>query len=146
MNQQYLGFEGKTRFQEKTEESEAVDELIQILVECLKEADIRTREVLLRKCFFEIEKEIPLERFLVDRIKQSRVKLLSDLIEKIQWRERIFSDDEDGDVCKINNESDRAFATRELVELSSDSEKMERFKVRTVKIGEVVKEEPATSS
>ncbi|KAL9153445.1 hypothetical protein ABFS82_10G049300 [Erythranthe guttata] len=126
-----------------TEESEAVDELIQILVECLKEVDIRTREFLLRKCFFEIEKEIPLERFLVDRIKQSRVKLLSDLMEKIQWRSRIFSDD-DGDVCK-NNESDRAFATRELVELSSISEKMERFKVRTVKIGEVVKEEPRSS-
>lgn len=120
--------DGKTRIEETgVEESEAVDELSQILVECLKKADIRTQEVLLRKFFFEIEKEIPLERFLVDRIKHSKINSLS---EKIPG---------------CSQETGKEITTREVDASSAPeeetSEKLERFKVKTVQVGEIVKEE-----
>ncbi|GFP97568.1 hypothetical protein PHJA_001900900 [Phtheirospermum japonicum] len=95
-------------------EVEVVDELVGILVECLKRADIKTREALLRRFFFEIEKEESLERFLVERIKHSK----------------LYSES-----CLDNNET-RGINNDEMM-----SEKPERFKVRTVRVGEVVREE-----
>ncbi|PIN13853.1 hypothetical protein CDL12_13525 [Handroanthus impetiginosus] len=111
----------------KREEVEAVDELLQILVECLKEADMRTREVLLRKFFLEIEKETSLEEFLVERINKSKIRLLLS-----------------GDVCDQRGREISLSEKQKADGLSGDgsSKKMERFKVKTVQVGEVVKEEP----
>ncbi|XP_058212711.1 uncharacterized protein LOC131324661 isoform X2 [Rhododendron vialii] len=67
-------------------EKEAVDELLTILVECMEELNTRSRETLLCKFFSEIEREERLERFIVERLKQSRVKAISDLCEKLPKR------------------------------------------------------------
>ncbi|PIN13852.1 hypothetical protein CDL12_13524 [Handroanthus impetiginosus] len=111
----------------KNEAAEAVDELLQILVECLKEADMRTKEVLLRKFFFEIEKETSLEEFLVERINKSKIRLL-------------FS----GDVCDQRGREISELEKRKADGLSGDEslKKLERFKVKTLQVGEVVKEDP----
>ncbi|PIN13850.1 hypothetical protein CDL12_13522 [Handroanthus impetiginosus] len=102
-----------------------VDELLQILVECLKKADTRMREVLLKKFFFEIEKS--LEEFLVKRITKSKIKMLLS-----------------GDVYDQRGKEINVLEKQEADGLSGDksSKKLERFKIKTVKVGEVVKEEP----
>ncbi|KAG6427499.1 hypothetical protein SASPL_111745 [Salvia splendens] len=105
------------------EETVVVDELMQILVECVKQADVRGQELLLRKFFFEIEKEIPLQGFLVDRLKHSKISSL------------FHSDDYFG------SESEMMMSSRELE--GETSKKPERFKVKTVQVGGVVKEENA---
>lgn len=105
------------------EESEVVEELVEILVECVKKVDVKGQEILLRKFFFEIEKEIPLRRFLVDRLKQSRI---SSLFENIP-------------ACSGDFQPE----TREIKE-DDKSERLDRFKVKTVQVGVVVKEETAS--
>lgn len=97
------------------EESEVVDEVLQILVECVKKADIRGQEILLRKFFFEIEKEMSLETFLVQRLQNSKLS-------------RLF-------------QSEAEISTREL---NMEKEKLERFKIKTVQVGVIVKEEKAS--
>lgn len=116
------------------EESEVVDELLQILVECMKKADIRGQEILLRKFFFEIEKEMSLERFLVERLQHSKISRLFD--------QRLFR-------SEAEVEAEAEISTRELNvaeegETTSEKEKLERFKIKTVQVGVVVKEEKAT--
>lgn len=104
------------------EESEVVDELLQILVECVEKADIRGQQILLRKFFFEIEKEMSLQTFLVQRLQNSKLSRLLD--------QRRFQSE----------------ATRELNmgETTSEKEKLERFKIKTVQVGVIVKEEKAS--
>ncbi|XP_047963665.1 uncharacterized protein LOC125208134 [Salvia hispanica] len=112
------------------EETVVVDELMQILVECVKQADVRGQELLLRKFFFEIEKEIPLQGFLVDRLKHSKISSLF-------HSDSACSDD------FFQSESE-VMSSRELIveeEEEETSKKPERFKVKTVQVGGVVKEE-----
>lgn len=109
------------------EESEVVEELVQILVDCVKKVDVKGQEILLRKFFYEIEKEVPLQSFLVDRLKRSKI---SSLFENLP-------------ACSGDSRSETEFRTRELVEEETE-EKLERFKIKTVQIGVVVKEEKAS--
>ncbi|KAG5556638.1 hypothetical protein RHGRI_007045 [Rhododendron griersonianum] len=65
------------------EEKEAVGELLMILVDSMKELNTRSRETLLRKFFSEIERDERLEKFIVERLSQSKVKAISDLCEQL---------------------------------------------------------------
>lgn len=114
------------------EETVVVDELMQILVECVKQADVRGQELLLRKFFVEIEKEIPLQGFLVDRLKHSKISSLFRC-------DSACSDDYFGSESEM-------MRSRELIvaaEGETTSKKPERFKVKTVQVGGVVKVENA---
>lgn len=78
----------KRRFSPSTgntprEEKEAVGELLMILVDCMEELNTRSRETLLRKFFSEIERDERLEKFIVERLSQSKVKAISDLCEQL---------------------------------------------------------------
>lgn len=127
-------------------EKEAVDELLAILIECMEELNTRSREALLRKFFSEIEREERLEQFIVERLKQSRVKALSDLCEKLPERDSsdgvsTFSDTEGGELPP-------PVLTRSISESVEElSQKLERFKVKTLDLGgpgsDVIKEEEA---
>ncbi|KAI8563132.1 hypothetical protein RHMOL_Rhmol03G0089000 [Rhododendron molle] len=64
-------------------EKEAVGELLMILVDCMQELNTRSRETLLRKFFSEIERDERLEKFIVERLSQSKVKAISDLCEQL---------------------------------------------------------------
>ncbi|KAG5556643.1 hypothetical protein RHGRI_007050 [Rhododendron griersonianum] len=64
-------------------EKEAVGELLMILVDCMEELNTRSRETLLRKFFSEIERDERLEKFIVERLSQSKVKAISDLCEQL---------------------------------------------------------------
>ncbi|KAL6998115.1 hypothetical protein U1Q18_008243 [Sarracenia purpurea var. burkii] len=126
---------GKTPKREK----EAVDELLAILLECMEEVSTRSRESLLRKFFSEIEKEERLETFIVDRLKQTRVKAISELCEKLPATVMESSDGGGswvtgrGEAAEDNNDS---VATRSLDESVEDmTQKLERFKVRTFVMG-----------
>lgn len=110
------------------EESEVVEELVQILVECVKKVDVKGQEFLLRKFFYEIEKEIPLQSFLVDRLKRSKISYLFENLP----------------ACSGDSRSETEFRTREIKE--ETPEKLDRFKIKTVQIGVVVKEENANAS
>lgn len=111
-------------------ESEVVDELMQILIDCVKREDVRGQEILLRKFFFEIEKEIPLQGFLLDRLKHSKISSLFGTAPASSH-----------DYFRPETE----IITREVnvSEAGETSEKLERFKVKTVQVGDVVKEEKA---
>ncbi|KAK4419336.1 hypothetical protein Salat_2346500 [Sesamum alatum] len=126
----------ETGFQETcVQESEAVDELLQILVECLKKADMRTREVLLRKFFVEIEKETAMEGFLIERIKHSKINVFSNSLSRTPSCCR------DNDRIPVGDIYESA--TREVDRPLGEgtSIKLGRFKVKTVQFGQVVKEE-----
>ncbi|KAH7844329.1 hypothetical protein Vadar_026880 [Vaccinium darrowii] len=125
---------GKTPKSEK----EAVDELLMILVECMEELNTRSRETLLRKFFSEIEREKQLEQFIVERLKQSRVKAISELCDKLPKKE---SDDHDSKFS--DTEAEPPVLTRSISESVEElSQKLERFKVKTLDLGgAVVKEE-----
>ena len=58
-------------------EKEAVAELLMILVECIEELNTRSRETPLRKFFSEIEKDERLESFIIERLRQSKVRAIS---------------------------------------------------------------------
>ncbi|KAG5553382.1 hypothetical protein RHGRI_011308 [Rhododendron griersonianum] len=120
-------------------EKEAVDELLRILIECMEELNTRSRETLLHKFFSEIEREERLERFIVERLKQSRVKAISDLCEKLPKRKSGF---------KVRTlDLGGPVLTRSISESVEElSQKLEsRFKVKTLDLGGpvVVKEEEA---
>ncbi|KAL7170392.1 hypothetical protein ACSBR2_035291 [Camellia fascicularis] len=123
-------------------EKEAVDELLLILIECMDELNTRSRESLLRKFFSEIEKEERLERFIVERLKQSKVKSISDLCEKLPASVRVeMNSDGSTNVLPSISETDDYVddgitTTRSIHDSVEElSLKLERFKVRTLKIG-----------
>ncbi|KAF5940493.1 hypothetical protein HYC85_021660 [Camellia sinensis] len=123
-------------------EKEAVDELLLILIECMDELNTRSRESLLRKFFSEIEKEERLERFIVERLKQSKVKSITDLCEKLpaSVREEMNSDGSNNVLPRISETEDYVddgiTRTRSIHDSVEElSLKLERFKVRTLKIG-----------
>ncbi|KAG5553391.1 hypothetical protein RHGRI_011317 [Rhododendron griersonianum] len=124
-------------------EKEAVDELLTILLECMEELNTRSKEDLLRKFFSEIEREERLERFIVERLKQSRVKAISDLCEKLPKRN---SEGESDHISTLSDTEGDPVLTRSISESVEElSQKLERFKVRTLDLGGpvVVKEEEA---
>ncbi|KAL2502582.1 Uncharacterized protein Fot_36486 [Forsythia ovata] len=107
----------KLREDREETEAESIDELVGILVECLQRSDIKTRALLLQKFFYEIEKDAPLENFLVERVKQSKV------LNAISHYS-----------SETKNDS---MAMRDL----DESLKLERFKVKTVNVGGIVHED-----
>ncbi|KAA8518613.1 hypothetical protein F0562_016087 [Nyssa sinensis] len=116
-------------------EVEAVAELIQILTDCMGELRTKSRELLLMKFFSEIEKEPSLESFIIQRLKQSKVGLISELLEKLPER----SAGGQGNSEEMNTDS---ISTRGLDESVEElTQKLERFKVKTLDLGEVVEEE-----
>ncbi|PSS01390.1 Formin like [Actinidia chinensis var. chinensis] len=146
------------------EEKEAVSELLAILVDCMDELNTRTRETLLRKFFSEIEGDERLEKFIVERLSQSKVKAISEMCEHLPTGvqgQNVHSDDlnslhqefksssqkwsrfrptndevlQDGENCGTSFERGIIESVEEL------SEALERFKIRTVDLGGVVKEE-----
>ncbi|KAF7145395.1 hypothetical protein RHSIM_Rhsim04G0135300 [Rhododendron simsii] len=124
-------------------EKEAVDELLTILVECMEELNTRSRETLLRKFFSEIEREERLEQFIVERLKQSRVKAISDLCETLPKRN---SEGESDHISTFSDTEGEPVLTRSISESVEElSQKLERFKVRTLDLGGpvVVNEEEA---
>ncbi|PSS23607.1 Soluble scavenger receptor cysteine-rich domain-containing protein [Actinidia chinensis var. chinensis] len=120
-------------------EKEAVDELLSILVECMEGLNTRSRELLLRKFFAELEREESLEQFIVERLKQSRVKAISELCEKIDS----YNDKDNNLIMSRGTDVDDLIMSREISESVEElSLKLERFKVRTVDVGgTIVKEE-----
>ncbi|XP_052174853.1 uncharacterized protein LOC127789855 [Diospyros lotus] len=136
------------------EEKEAVDELVVILIECMDEINTRSREFLLRKFFFEVERDERLERFIVERLKQSRVEAISQLCEKLPRcvRRRLnpssanfdpelevmdIDDDEQGEEDQDDNVTTRGIC----VSVEGFSQKLERFKIKTLDLGEAANEE-----
>lgn len=143
-------------------EKEAVSELLTILVDCMEKLNTKSTETLLRKFFSEIERDERLEVFIVDRLRQSKVKAISDLVEKLpsSVREKISSS---GDESSVSTEEDSepiasndggqvpssdaeagisspvdiyGTSERSLIETVEDlSQELERFKVRTLELG-----------
>jgi hypothetical protein len=143
-------------------EKEAVSELLTILVDCMEELNTKSRETLLRKFFSEIERDERLEVFIVERLRQSEVKAISDLVEKLpsSVRDKISSSgggspvstEGDSEPSASNNggqvpSSDAeagisspvdiyGTSERSLIETVEDlSQELERFKVKTLELG-----------
>ncbi|KAL2481224.1 Uncharacterized protein Adt_34190 [Abeliophyllum distichum] len=108
----------KLREDREETEAESVDELVEILVECLQRSDIKTRVLLLQKFFYEIEKDVPLENFLVERVKQSKVLNAISHYSSEMKNDSMAMRDLDGSLLKL-----------------------ERFKVKTVNVGGIVHED-----
>jgi len=143
-------------------EKEAVSELLAILVDCMEELNSKSTETLLRKFFSEIERDERLEVFIVDRLRQSKVKAISDLVEKLpsSVRDKVSSS---GDGSSVSTEEDSepsasndggqvpssdaeagisspvdiyGTSERSLIETVEDlSQELERFKVKTLELG-----------
>lgn len=73
----------KLRPKNNTPSEEVTDELTVILVECLKKLDAQSRGSLLLKFFSEMEKEMNLEDFILDRLKHSKVNAISERCDNI---------------------------------------------------------------
>ncbi|GFZ02474.1 hypothetical protein Acr_15g0010820 [Actinidia rufa] len=111
--------------QVEEEEEEVVDELLQILVQCLEKVSTKSRQVLLKKFFGEVEKEISLEGFTGQRIGSSQALKIENLDEMkypiISTQRGVGFDD------KL-------------------AQKLERFKIRTPVLDEVVEGETKGNS
>lgn len=118
--------------QRRSDEDELFCELTRILVECLEIVDDVPKCLLLRKVFLELEKESEMENFIVEKLKHSQVKAISDFLERYQER---FTNQVDEDEVKYVS---RGFK-QDLMELEY-SHRLERFKVKTINIeGGVIK-------
>lgn len=144
-------------------------ELLMILVDCMEELNTRSRETLLKKFFSEIERDDRLEKFIVERLSQSKVKAISDLCEQLpsSVREKISnSEGETSDSIEedpeasapgghiLSSDADAGFSgsfdtyygtsgtsERSLIETVEDlSQELERFKVRTLELGGIGQE------
>jgi len=135
------------------EEKEAVGELLLILVDCMEELNTKSRESLLRKFFSEVERDERLESFIVERLRQSKVKAISDLCQQLpsSVREKVTHDTGGENSGSVLEEEPEASASndggpvpsydadgtsqRSLIETVEDlSQELERFKVRTLEV------------
>ncbi|KAM7531626.1 hypothetical protein LguiB_035036 [Lonicera macranthoides] len=113
-----------------------VDELLTILLECLERVDTKFKELLLRKVFSELEKEDKLESFIIERLEHSKVKAISELLERHH---------------KSGVNLHNTFMKELVVDPTARKDldgpvedltpKLERFKVRPIKLSVIVKKE-----
>ncbi|GFY93436.1 hypothetical protein Acr_08g0018320 [Actinidia rufa] len=105
---------------EEAEEEQVVDELLLILVQCLERVSTKSRQLLLKKFFGEVEKEMSSEGFIPERIGSSQALKIENLDEMrypiISTQRGIGFDD-------------------------NSSQKLERFKIRTPVLDGVIVEE-----
>ncbi|KAI3738166.1 hypothetical protein L2E82_28186 [Cichorium intybus] len=122
---QYDGHvEGKQEYS-----NEVNDHIIGALRECLEEIDIKGREFL-KNIVSNKDVEIPLGKLAREAIGESRAK---DLLEKIAKKV--------GKKMKAGKHDDFVVAERGVSIDEELNQKLERFKVKTVNIGGVVKED-----
>ena len=113
-----------------------VDELVMILLECLERVDTEFKELLLRKVFSELEKEEELESFIIERLEHSKVKAISELLERQH---------ESGG--NLHNTLTRELVVDPMARKDLDgpveelTPKLEKFKVRPIKLSGIVKKE-----
>ncbi|KAI3826126.1 hypothetical protein L1987_00169 [Smallanthus sonchifolius] len=127
------------RQQPEGDDDELFGELIRILFECLENTDNVTKGFLLRKIYLELEKESKMENFIVEKLKRSQVKVISDFLER-------YTESSTGQIYDQQETVSRGFK-EDLMEAGSDvgskaklSRKLERFKVKTITIvGGVIK-------
>ncbi|KAM7515582.1 hypothetical protein LguiA_005165 [Lonicera macranthoides] len=119
-----------------SQEEPVVDELVIILLECLERVDTKFKKLLLRKVFSELEKEEKLESFIIERLEHSKVKAISELLEKYH---------ESG--VNLHNTMMRELVVDPTARKDLDgpveesTPKLERFKVRPIKLSGIVKKE-----
>lgn len=116
-------------FEGEYEHNEMDGHIIGAFKECLEEIDYKGKE-LFKKFVSNIDTEIPLGRFAREAIGESRASdFLGQIMQKV------------GKKMKAQNNEDFVYTDRGASIDKELSEKLERFKVKTVNIGGVVKEE-----
>ncbi|KAI3683860.1 hypothetical protein L1987_84375 [Smallanthus sonchifolius] len=124
------------RQQPDVDDDELFGELTRILFDCLEHMDNVTKGLVLRKVFSELEKESKMENFIVEKLKCSQVKVISDFLERYP-KSSIGEDEVEYDPPETVS---RGF-NEDLLETSAtggskatSSHKLERFKVKTINI------------
>ncbi|KAI3826125.1 hypothetical protein L1987_00168 [Smallanthus sonchifolius] len=133
------------RQQPDGDEGKLFRELIKILFECLENVDNVTKGLLLRKVFLELEKESQMEHFIIEKLRRSHVKVITEYLERYlesstcQIGEDEVKYDQQETVSRGFNE-DLMGASRTGGFKAASSYKLERFKVKTITIeGGVIK-------
>ncbi|KAI3677205.1 hypothetical protein L1987_86828 [Smallanthus sonchifolius] len=118
-----------TRLEEENAQNEVDGHIIGAFMECLEEIDIKGKE-LFKKIVSNGHVEIPLGRLAREAIGDSRAKdFLGKMVTKVSNK------------MKAQKDEDFVVAKRDVSIDDELSQKLERFKVKTVNIGGVVKED-----
>ncbi|PWA55993.1 hypothetical protein CTI12_AA424910 [Artemisia annua] len=116
--------------EDENEQNELHDHITGALKECLEEIDIKGKE-LFKKYVSNSDVDIPLGRLVREAIGDTPAK---HLLEKIMIKV--------GNKIKAQTDEDFVTTKREASVDDELSQKLERFKVKTVNIGGIVKENP----
>ncbi|KAI3696697.1 hypothetical protein L6452_29181 [Arctium lappa] len=131
---------------QQPDEDEVFGELTQILLECLENVDNKHKGLLLQKVFSELEKESELESFIMERLKHTEVKFISEFLERFpsslhgQIGEEKVNNYDKIETVSRGFDDDLVEANRTGQSMEEFSHKLERFKVKTIVIeGGVIK-------
>ncbi|KAJ0624734.1 hypothetical protein HanIR_Chr01g0046281 [Helianthus annuus] len=121
------------------DDDELFCELTRILFECLERADNVPKGLLLRKIFLELEKESQVENFIIEKLKHSQVKVISEFVER--YLENSTGQIGEGEAKYDQHEPVSRGFKEDLMEedITGGSKpvslhKLERFKVKSIKI------------